>query len=105
LISIFFVGHTDPARAVALLHPRRDRPSGGAADEQRDDLTPFQLTQLHLLPKLDSQAYRIAEDQSGLAAVRDFDPPNDRLGSFASDQSGQRLRRMSAVPPIATKPK
>src|SRR5262249_49795885 len=30
--------------------------------------------------------------------------PVSDLGSFASDQRSQRLRRMSAVPPIASKP-
>jgi hypothetical protein len=40
--------------------------------------------------------------RQGTAALREFNPGDDRLGSFASDQRGQRLRRMSAVPPIAT---
>src|SRR5262249_60007419 len=30
--------------------------------------------------------------------------PVSDLGSFASDQRSQRLRRMSAVPPVASKP-
>ena len=35
--------------------------------------------------------------------MRDFEPRDGSYGSFASDQSRQHLRPMSALPPIATK--
>src|SRR5262245_29465539 len=41
---------------------------------------------------------------AGGAALRGFDPAYARFGSIASDQTSQRLRQMSAMPPIATNP-
>jgi hypothetical protein len=38
-----------------------------------------------------------------IAALQDFDPVYVRYGSFASDQSRQQLRPMSASPPRAAK--
>jgi len=40
--------------------------------------------------------------KSGLAALRDFDPAEDRNGSGAPDPVAARQWRMSAWPPIAT---
>ena len=43
----------------------------------------------------------LAEVRHG-AALRDFEPTNDRNGSKASDRLARRVRGMSAVPLIAT---
>jgi hypothetical protein len=43
--------HADTPHAIWLLRARRERPrSGGAADE-RDEISPFDLAQYHLLPR------------------------------------------------------
>ena len=39
----------------------------------------------------------------GIAALRDFDPADDRFGSFTADQDTPDFACMSALPPIATK--
>jgi hypothetical protein len=41
--------HTDPPHPFGLLRTRCERPSRGAA-EQRDELAPFQLIELHSVP-------------------------------------------------------
>src|SRR5262249_15064224 len=52
-----------------LLCARRERPRGSAA-EQRDELAPFQLIELHSVPSQGPIAgYRISEDQSGGVAL------------------------------------
>jgi hypothetical protein len=45
----------------------------------------------------------LASIKSGVAAVQNFGPANDRSGSFASDQSRQPRRPMSAPPQKADK--
>ena len=62
-------------------------------------LTAMPLSQVgwcHILLRSDPRPRR--------AALRDFSPVYVRFGSIASDQTSQRLRRMSAMPPIATNP-
>src|SRR5262249_50103736 len=50
-----------------LLRARRDRPRSRRAAEQRDELAPFQLIELHSVPTSQGRitGYRIGEDQSG----------------------------------------
>jgi hypothetical protein len=45
---------------------RREQPRGRRAAEQRDELAPFQLIELHSIPASQDQfaEYRIGEDQS-----------------------------------------
>src|SRR5262249_52267648 len=57
--------HADAPHALALLRPCRERPSRRTA-EQRDELAPPQLIELHSVPSQGWIAeYRIGEDQSG----------------------------------------
>src|SRR5262245_18783022 len=42
--------HADPPHPLALLPPRRERPSSRRAAEQRDELAAFQLIELHSVP-------------------------------------------------------
>ena len=42
--------HADPAHALALLRPRRERPRGSAAEE-RDELAPFHCSIAPVLPE------------------------------------------------------
>src|SRR6516165_9403188 len=53
------------------------------AAEQRDEVASFQSIELHLPPRLwpPRQHTALATIKSGLAAVRDLDPANVRLGS------------------------
>ena len=84
-----------------LLRARRERPCGRHAADERNELAPIQPIGLHLLPWPGSPdaAYRIGEDRSsGLAAVRDFGPANDRSGH---ELPSNRIDRMSACPPLA----
>src|SRR6516162_8911188 len=56
----------DRRQLARLLRPRRERPSGGRAAEQRNELATFQLIELHSVPSQGLIAgYRIGEDQSG----------------------------------------
>src|SRR5262245_3125794 len=57
--------HADPPHPLALLRARRERPCGHP--EQRDELAPFQLIELHAVPTSQGRiiGYRIGEDQSG----------------------------------------
>jgi hypothetical protein len=49
-----------------LLRARRERARNRRAAEQRDELAPFQLIELHSVPSQGRIAgYRIGEDQSG----------------------------------------
>jgi hypothetical protein len=54
--------HADPSHPRALLRARRERPRGYRAAEQRDELAPFQLIELHSMPA--SQA-GLQDDQIG----------------------------------------
>jgi hypothetical protein len=58
-------GRKNPYHRRRLLRPRRERPRRSAA-EQRDELTPFQLIELHPVPASQGRiaGYRIASDQS-----------------------------------------
>src|SRR5215475_10561697 len=60
-----------PPYVQGLLRARRERPRRRAADE-RDELTPFQLIELHSFPASQRHVtgYRIASDQS--AAMLEF---------------------------------
>ena len=54
--------HADPTNAIGLLRARREGPSRGAA-EQRDELAPFQLIELHSVPASTAFGrYRIGRD-------------------------------------------
>jgi hypothetical protein len=44
------------------------------ATEQRDELAPFQLTELHALPLAGAAAYRIGEDQVRGCCAAEFQP-------------------------------
>src|SRR5258708_25606655 len=59
----------DPAHLIGLLRARRDRPRRRAAEE-RNNLTPFQLTKLHPLSLAGTTAYRMRPDQvSGACCI------------------------------------
>src|SRR5262249_33612708 len=63
--------HADAPHPLALLRARRERPRRSAAGD-RDELTPFQLIELHSFPASQRHVtgYRIASDQS--AAMLEF---------------------------------
>src|SRR5215470_7482980 len=42
--------HADAPHALALLRPRRERPRGRRAAEQRDEVAPFYLIEWHSIP-------------------------------------------------------
>src|SRR5262249_22983580 len=59
----------DPPHALRLLRARRERPRGRTA-EQRDELAPLQVIELHSVPSQGRIAgYRIRNDQSGGAPL------------------------------------
>jgi hypothetical protein len=80
-----------------FLPTRRHRPSRGAA-EQRDELAPLQLIELHLLPQPgDSEAsYRIGEDQ-GRGSLQ------CEISARLMTGSGQ-TRRIDKLPTLAACP-
>src|SRR5262245_1653766 len=63
--------HADPSRPLGLLRACRERPRGRAA-EQRQDLAPFPLTEMHPIPQGQNApaGYRIAADRSAGRASR-----------------------------------
>jgi hypothetical protein len=69
-----------------LLPARRDRPRRRAA-EQRDERASPHSIELHPLPQPETlwQHTALARIESGLAALRDFNPVVDRSGSRASN--------------------
>ena len=59
--------NADPAHSLALLRARREWPSRRRAAKQRDELSPFQLIDLHSVPPNSHgriAGYRISEDRS-----------------------------------------
>ena len=64
----------------------------------RDELATLQLTELHPLPQaMERQECGLPSIKSGLAALRDFDPDNVRLGSITrmgSDRPYVSFRRL-----------
>src|SRR3984893_795349 len=64
-----------------LLCPHHQRPRYRAAEE-REELAPFYMTKLHPLPQARRQHNGLARLKSGGAAVRDFGPAFDRIGSI-----------------------
>ena len=75
-------------RHRGLLRARRERPRGCAA-EKRDELAPFHWPMPPVL-----RTERIAHlGTEETAALRDFNPGYDCLGSFASLRRAARLRR------------
>jgi hypothetical protein len=67
---------------AALLRARRERPHRRSAAEQRDELTPFQLIELHSFPTSQGRfaGYRIGRDQSaGIGALAKASPSSAML--------------------------
>jgi hypothetical protein len=83
------VQHTDPPHAAWLLRARRKWPRRRAAEE-REELAPFYMTKLHPLPQARRQHNGLARLKSGGAAVRDFGPAEDRIGSKAAVRVAER---------------
>ena len=64
--------HADAPHALWLLRPRSERPAGRAAAEQRDEVAPSQLVELHSIPSSQGrfEGYRMGRDRSaGLGAL------------------------------------
>src|SRR5215468_10129897 len=59
--------HADAPHLLGLLRSRRQRPRCCRAAEQRDELAPFQLIELHSVPASQGRiaGYRIRNDQAG----------------------------------------
>jgi hypothetical protein len=55
---------SDARELARLLRARRERPDGGGAAEQRDEIAAFQLIELHSIPASQGRVagYRIASD-------------------------------------------
>src|SRR5215475_3946794 len=64
--------HADAPNTLRLLRARRERPRDGRAAEKCDELPPFQLIELHLLPASQGRIaeYRIGNGQS--AGILEF---------------------------------
>src|SRR5262249_6206027 len=69
--------HADAAHPVWLLRPRRDRPRRSRAAAERDEVTPFPLTEMHPIP---SRAGSTSQD---IGLQRAEPPPRTMLRIFA----------------------
>src|SRR5262249_9141240 len=86
-----------------LLRPRRERPRGGCAAEQRDELAAFQLSELHSIPAsqdrlqdIELAGVRVGEIVLRMATTCRV--PRTELGA-----SGPRSRRQHAPRLAATR--
>ena len=61
----------DPPHSLCLLRPRRERPRGSRAAEQRNELTAFQLIEEHSVPFLQALPER-AHLRRGIIQARRF---------------------------------
>ena len=98
-------GRSTPIRRIRSgCCARRKRPGGGRAAEECDELAPFQSSNCICRPSqgLPWQHTALARIKLGAHCSAGSDPAHDRSGSFASLRRAARLRRMSAMPSMAT---
>src|SRR5262249_18556417 len=66
MFQLFVCNEANPPHLARLLRARCERPRDRRAADQRDELAPFQLIELHPVPASQGRitGYRIASDQS-----------------------------------------
>jgi hypothetical protein len=80
-------GRANAPHPLGLLRPRRERPRRCRAAEQRNELAPFPLTEMHPIPQGPDRTGRIADWSGSVSGM---------LQTFAARRPSQDLRQIRA---------
>jgi hypothetical protein len=88
--------HADAPHRLAL-SVRDQRPADRRAAEQRDELAPFHLTEMHPIPHGPERTGRIADCSGSVSGPRAIGEPQGSLGRVSMPVIPPALRRMASA--------